>query len=233
MLNGNSTVVISGQVITVTLEPGSHSLVRVQPNIGVGHRIQEMVQNKIFEGRIIAEISVVLNETYMYNWVCYQQGARNVNISSMKRNMMELHIQAEFNEGKIIIINIDNETVKTSKPEEITVTFDGTKVKQSTSAEALLSLPSTEQSPSYWLTSGDEGLQMLFYIPHFSDHVIAITWVEQIANFILEHITSFIVGGVVAVVAVCLGMYFVSKRESKKNSVIASLKDNPYFSPSK
>jgi hypothetical protein len=87
---------------------------------------------------------------------------------------VEVRVSSEAAGGKTIVINVDNNTLPISSLEEIKLLFDDEEIELADDYEDVL-VPSGEDAAEYLVLLGENGIQVLVSIPHFSEHTITIT----------------------------------------------------------
>jgi PKD repeat protein len=86
-----------------------------------------------------------------------------------KRNYFKFSISSDSEEGRLIVIDIENDIFDFSKPDLIELTMDYLDV-QTTNFEKIIETPGYE--PVYHIIDGEYKSQLLVYIPHFSEHIL-------------------------------------------------------------
>jgi hypothetical protein len=99
-------------------------------------------------------------------------------------------VRAEFQEGKAVAINIEENVLKFGINGDCNVYFDGNKIGKGT-AEEVISAKGTEAK--YINEVGEGGAQFLVYIPHFSEHIIEIESLLEQAEEELFTGTNYVV----------------------------------------
>lgn len=100
----------------------------------------------------------------------YSKGMQ-LELLEVKGNRVRFRVSAEFEEGKAVAINIEENVLKFGSSGESNVYFDGKKIEKGT-IEEVIEAKGTEAK--YIGASGEGGAQFLIYIPHFSEHIIEI-----------------------------------------------------------
>jgi hypothetical protein len=100
----------------------------------------------------------------------YQKGM-DVEIDEQSQNMIQVRVQAEFKEGKVLVLNIENNAFKVESANQIRIRFDNQDINQGSVDDVLDGEGNIAQ---YSMSVGETGGQYLVYIPHFSEHTITI-----------------------------------------------------------
>ena len=87
---------------------------------------------------------------------------------------VEVTVSSEVENGKTIMLNIDNQTIPVPEPGEIRVLYDNVEVGLADDYSDVLN-PTNENVPEYLILLGEKGAQVLVSIPQFSVHTITIT----------------------------------------------------------
>jgi len=124
---------------------------------------------------------------------------------------VEITITSADENGKTIIVNVDNTTIPTSSASGIMVLYDGASIQLANNYGDVLN-PSDESTPEYLVVLGETGAQVLVSIPEFSTHTIVIT--NALPNSMLTYIA---VGGVLAVVLLVVGWRLLLRRKVRES----------------
>ncbi|AKB62320.1 hypothetical protein MSMAP_2335 [Methanosarcina mazei SarPi] len=172
-------VEVSGDRVTVTLVNNSVVIFRAAPMdpalMQTGYRygphvayMHQVLSREIARGRIGAEISLraggdnasVVNYTPM-----------GVHIRERDRDRVVLEVNSDLPEGRVITINVDNETVNLSSPDRIRLRFNGKVIEKAGNIDELFAGGSR---PLCYLLQENETATIAVYIPGFSEHEIII-----------------------------------------------------------
>ncbi len=170
---------VSDGRVTVTLVNNSVVMFRASPMDPVlmqtGYRygphvayMHQVLSREIARGRIGAEISLraggdnasVVNYTPM-----------GVHIRERDRDRVVLEVNSDLPEGRVITINVDNETVNLSSPDRIRLRFNGKVIEKAGNIDELFA---GGNRPLCYLLQENETATMAVYIPEFSEHEIII-----------------------------------------------------------
>ena len=151
-----------------------HAFMQTQYKNSPEHtHMHQVLSREIATGRVGAEI-VFRNGTDHESIMNYVP--INLHVRDRDRNRIVLGIESESQEGKVITINVDNETIDLSKPERIRLRYDGTVVEEATSIDELFT---GGGNPLYYLLEENGTAIMAVYIPKFSEHEIVIDLVPE------------------------------------------------------
>jgi hypothetical protein len=127
----------------------------------------ELIEKGISELAIGASANIIQN-TLEASY--YLQGL-NIAIMDVSDFKIEVRISADFEEGTVIVLNIDKETFEITADDQIEVRLDGELVAL---AEPSVVLAKTGENPLYFIGIGTSGVQLILYIPHFSERILTI-----------------------------------------------------------
>ena len=194
IINGNSSISIDNNTVTVTLNSASQSLFRVIPVDGpVGQRNQDKIMEKIEEGKVIGEVSVSAYGGEKSSDMMQYQRQVQMQIQNAQKNMLQIKVSAQYQEGKCVIINVDKETMNASANQHIVVKMDGQKMEK---ADIDTVLNAHDSKGRYNVTEGSNGYQICVYIPHFSDHTLTVE-TESTSNEESQQTPGFTAGALV------------------------------------
>ncbi|MCK4614591.1 MAG: hypothetical protein KAU14_07300, partial [Thermoplasmata archaeon] len=124
---------------------------------------------------------------------------------------IEIKVRANFSEGRLVVLNLDASNLR--EIGDFDVLFDGLKIDRM-DAERIINY--TGEKARYALLKPDNGIQLLVYIPHFSEHIISI----QSKADVKEKEFSGPVLAVCVVLGMVLGViglgYLQQKEEARK-----------------
>jgi len=173
------------------------------------HGFREQIKHGVQNGTCIMECTLIKKEGQIVNNNYYYQNGSEVKLKEMNTNMIRVTISAEFQEGKVIVINVEDDVKKFENMDEIKVSFDENPIEPVTIKEVM----KAEGSSSKYSAALDEGgTQFLVYIPHFSEHTIDIESVPgQSQEDSLTDSYIFIGLGILILIGLCAYMYSVGK----------------------
>ena len=132
---------------------------------------QNEIQAGVENGSVVMETTFMQRERYMLQENNHYKIGMEIELLEVKGNRVRVRISAEFQEGKVAVINIDENVLKFGKSGESNVYFDGEQISKG-ALEEVIAGESTEAK--YVGEVGEGGAQFLVYIPHFSEHIIEI-----------------------------------------------------------
>jgi len=162
----------------------------IEAGIGEGSIGAEMTISK--EGREAAANTI----TYLTGMV--------LEMEKVSAQRVDITVSGDFSEGKIMVLNIDDTVMDISNVDDLVFRFDGEVMELSN-----INLMLTEKGDKalYCLTVGNDGLRVLIYIPHFSEHVITIESKSFISTPMEVKSQEFM--GTFAIVAIIAGIVVV------------------------
>jgi hypothetical protein len=121
----------------------------------------------------------------------YHQGME-LELDDATSKRIRVRVRAEFQEGKLIVLNVEQDVLNLGESGNANVYFDGEKMQQGTLEEVL---EGQGIQARYVGAYGEGGTQFLVYIPHFSEHIIEIESLVPLVEEVLFTETNFVVMG--------------------------------------
>jgi hypothetical protein len=129
------------------------------------------IEDGIKNGTVVQECNISKKDGNVYmNSYEYQKGM-SVEIDEQSQNKVQVRVSAEFKEGKVLILNIEESALKVKSANQLKIRFDGNEISEGNIAEVL---DGNGEEAQYAMALGESGGQYIVYIPHFSEHVITI-----------------------------------------------------------
>ncbi|MDY9926430.1 hypothetical protein [Methanosarcina sp.] len=100
----------------------------------------------------------------------------NLKVRDRDRDRIVLCVESEIPDGRVININVDNETINLTKPELLRIRYDGSIIEEADNIDELFE--SGNRSLCYRLEE-DGTVSLAVYIPQFSGHEIIIDLVSE------------------------------------------------------
>ena len=172
----------------------------------ITHIYDETVQNGI-KYKKIAGIFSVHNRNVSH--MILEQGFE-ILPSILESGKIEIKVRANFTEGRLLVLNIN--TTNLRELGEFDILFDELKIDR---MDADKIINHTGERAIYALLKTDDGIQIMVYIPHFSEHTIAIQSAAakeedgEFSGSVLGAGLLLVLGVVVGVI----GFGYVQKRE--------------------
>ncbi|UCE74874.1 MAG: hypothetical protein JSV56_04015 [Methanomassiliicoccales archaeon] len=138
----------------------------------------------------------------------YQYGME-LEIDEATRKKIRVRVRAEFQEGKLIVLNVEQNVLNLGESGNCNVYFDGKKMQQGTFGEVL-----EGQGPQamYMGAFEEEGAQFLVYIPHFSEHIIEIESLLELEEELFTGTNFVVMGfGIVTLIGLSGHIYKIGK----------------------
>lgn len=172
-------VEISGDEVTVSLVENSVVMFRATPmepafmqtEYRYGSRaayMHQVVNREIATGRVGAEVALRAGGD---NASVVSYTPMGVQVRDRDRDRIVLGVDSELPEGRVITVNVDNETIDLSNPDRLRLHFDGEEIEK---AESIDELFAGGDRPLCYLVQENGSATMAVYIPEFSEHEIVI-----------------------------------------------------------
>jgi len=179
-----------------------HLMFRSKPLLVRHHWMHEDALERALERhRLGAEMSLMVYQgNALYETMEYDR-ALSLQVIKAERNRIQLQVSSDEHQGKVILVNLDRDTLDVIKGTP-TVRLDGSSIRQTSNPlEVLEANGSTAGDAVYCIVSSGDVAQVMVYVPSFSTHEISIESalpLDQVAG--LAGIMA--VGGALAVIAV-------------------------------
>jgi len=170
---------VSDNRVTVTLVNNSVVMFRASPmdpalmQTGYSYSsraayMHQVLNREIARGRVGAEIALraggdnasVVNYTSM-----------GLHIRERDRDRIVLGVDSNLSEGRVITVNLDNDTINLSNPDRLRLRFNGKVIEK---VESIDELFTGRNRPLCYLVQENETATIAVYIPEFSKHEIVI-----------------------------------------------------------
>lgn len=172
-------VAISDNEVTVTLVENSVVMFRATPmepafmqtEYRYGSRevyMHQVLNREIANGRVGAELAIRAGGD---NASVVSYTPMGVQVRDRDRGRIVLGVDSELPEGRVITVNVDNETINLSNPDRLRLHFDGEEIEK---AESIDELFAGGDRPLCYLVQENGTATMAVYIPEFSEHEIVI-----------------------------------------------------------
>ena len=131
----------------------------------------EPITAGIENGTVGAEITISKDQgKTASNSIIYITGME-VEMGAVSDGRIDITVRGDFSSGKVLILNLDDTVLDITNLDDLVIKFDEVEVEFS---NVNVVLAGNEDDPICCLTMGNDGLRLLIYIPHFSEHVITI-----------------------------------------------------------
>lgn len=130
--------------------------------------MHQVLNREIARGRVGAEIALRAGGD---NASVVNYTSVGVHIRERDRNRIVLGVDSDLPEGRVITVNVDNETINLSNPDRIRIRIDGQAIEN---AENIDELFAGGNRPLCYLVQENETATMAVYIPEFSEREIII-----------------------------------------------------------
>ncbi|MGP8330551.1 MAG: MAST domain-containing protein, partial [Methanosarcinaceae archaeon] len=175
----NANVDITDSIITVELVKDSQVMFRATPMEPQFLQTQYQyldhmtyMYRKINQGVALGRVGAELTIRERGNTTCLLNYTPvNLQVKEAIRNRVVIGIESEMEEGQVITINLDNETINLTRPEYIRLRYDGVALGRAANIDELFA---GGNEPLCYLLQENETASMAVYIPEFSEHEIII-----------------------------------------------------------
>jgi len=166
------------------------------------------IQTGIENETVVKECNLSKKAGKMYiNSYEYQNGM-TVEVKEQSNHKLELKVSAEFKEGKVLVLNIDESAFKIKNSQQLKIKFDGSEMKEADIDEVI---NGTGSEAKYAAAIGESGGQYLVYIPHFSEHLITFEIVDVQSSQSMDFIVGAIGIGLLTILALILVVIKIGK----------------------
>ncbi len=157
------------------------------------HKFRNEINQSIENGSLVMEATFQIRNRQMVQENNHYQYGMELELDEATSKRIKVRVRAEFQKGKLIVMNVGHNVLNFGEPGECNVYFDGNKIQQGTLGEVL---NENGTQAKYIAAFGDGGAQFLVYIPHFSVHIIEIeSLLEQVKEELFTG-TNFVVMGI-------------------------------------
>ena len=135
--------------------------------------MHQRINQEVALGRVGAELTIrdrgntscLLNHTPV-----------NLHIREAIQNRVVIGVESEMEEGQVVTINLDGETIDLTNPERIRLRYDGVVLERARNIDELFA---GGNRPLCYLLQDNDTVSMAVYIPEFSEHEIIIDLEEE------------------------------------------------------
>ncbi len=129
------------------------------------YEIQEGIKNET----VVKECNISKKDGKMYIHSNEYQNGMEVEIKEQSRNRLKIKVSAEFKEGKVLVLNLEENAFKIKNSQKLVVKFDGKEMEEADIDDVI---DGSGTNAQYAKAIGEDGSQYVIYIPHFSEHTI-------------------------------------------------------------
>jgi hypothetical protein len=174
------------------------------------YRYKNEIKAGAENGTIVMETTFQKREQFMLQENNHYQLGMEVELLEVDGNKVRVRVRAEFQEGKVVAINLAENVLRFGEPGNHRVYFDGQEVNKGTVEEVVAA---TGTQAMYVGEISQGGAQFLVYIPHFSEHIIVIESLTELVTEELFTKTNYIVMGfsILALVGLSGHIYKIGK----------------------
>lgn len=175
---------ISGDKITVNLVEDSVVMFRASPMqpslMQTGYRygsnytyMHQVLNREIATGRFGAEIAFRAGSDHVS---VTNYAPVSLKVRERDRDRIVLGVESKLSDGRVISINVDNETINLTNPERLRIRYDGTIIEEADSIDELFA---GGNRPLCYRLAENGTVSIAVYIPQFSEHEIIIDLVPE------------------------------------------------------
>ena len=177
---------------------------------GWSDEFRERIWQGVENGTVITETTLTKKGDQIVKENDHYHGGMWLDLEEAAGNTIRMKVSAEFNEGKVVVINIGDELLKFDNLDDIGVDLDGESIEMGTSEEVI---EAKGDEPKYVVAMDSEGSQFLVYIPHFSEHTIEIRSLVAQAKEELFSDTNYMIMafGVLILIGIVLHVYKIGR----------------------
>jgi len=166
------------------------------------HKYRYQIQAGIENGSLPVETTLMKKDGNIVQENNHYMSGMQVQLESAEDNKVRVRVSAEFKEGKVLALNIDDEVLRFGEMDQLRVCFDGEPIELG-SVDNIIEADGDESTYVVALDKG--GAQFLVYIPSFSEHVIDIESLVELAKEKVFTSANFTVMAIGSVMLVGLG----------------------------
>jgi hypothetical protein len=175
-----TSISIAGQEIRIESTKGNIIFRAAPANMPV---VNKKFMGEMMKNRAGAEISVGTSDKSSI--VNYSEDM-NVTIRSMEKNRMRMTINSQDHSGKIIMMDIDNTSMRWNESQKIHLYLDNKSLRQVMSEQELYDA----KESSFWLNMmGKNRMQAVMYIANFSEHQVDIVVEDNLTSTATPEVT--------------------------------------------
>ena len=173
------------------------------------YQYRYQIQQGIENGTVVMECNMTKKDGNMYVYSNEYEKGLSVEVGEQNKYKLQLRVSAEFKEGKVLVLNIDENAFQVKNSEKLRVMFDGKEINKG-NIEDVIDGEGVEAQ--YAAAIGEDGGQYIVYIPHFSEHVITLEIIgvteSEAASFISAAIgAAFLTIIVLILIVVRIGKF--------------------------
>jgi len=143
---------------------------------------RDEIEEALVSDQIGVELSIQSSEEKLESIVSSFSDISITPTVNFDENYISLFVDGDVIGGRTIIINLADELLDFDQVDEIQIEYDGHPIKMASDLIDVLNPDDDGIFSEYIITVGEDGLQLLISIPHFSEHNIVIYQLEQIVE---------------------------------------------------
>lgn len=138
-----------------------------------GDPLYNKLKDAIYQDKIAVETHIFLKDDKVQKRFNYYDTDFHTEIIKANKDLgfLEIKVSSDNPEGKVVMIDIDEQFISIKNESEIIVKFDGEQIESTYDIDSILKGDSIAK---FHLILGEKGVGLLVYVPHFSEHTITV-----------------------------------------------------------
>ncbi len=176
------------------------------------HQFRHQINQSIENGTLVMETTFTWRNRHIVQENNHYQYGMELELDGATSKRIRIRVRAEFQEGKLIVLNVEQNVLNLGESGNCNIHFDGQKMQQGTLEEIL---EGNSSQAMYVGAFGEGGAQFLVYIPHFSEHIIEIESLVPLVEEVLFTQSNYVVMGLGILALIGLSGYVYKVGKSK------------------
>ena len=127
------------------------------------------------------------------NYYTYSDPTFSMNFTNIDINSVDVIVESQIREGRIIIINVDKAVLQTTSIEQLLISIDSSQINQTKTLDELMQkVENKDAQGAYYAISGESLTTVFVYVPHFSTHAISIRTLSSAVAAVSNVLTPLI-----------------------------------------
>jgi hypothetical protein len=160
-----------------------HLVFRAVPFFSKHHGAHEQaILYAIEQRRIVSEAYIMVRNGSAYVEILEYERTFTMIVKEAQKGHLKLEVSSETHEGRVVIINLDQQTIDALK-DRLNVKLDGADVRSTSNPlEVLYATGALPSNAVYCVTESNGTTQLMVYVPSFSVHSISVDSVGPLAQ---------------------------------------------------
>ena len=160
-----------------------HLVFRAVPFFSKHHGAHEQaILYAIEQRRIVSEAYIMVRNGSAYVEILEYERTFTMIVKEARNGHLKLEVSSETHEGRVVIINLDQQTIDALK-DRLNVKLDGADVRSTSNPlEVLYATGALPSNAVYCVTESNGTTQLMVYVPSFSVHSISVDSVGPLAQ---------------------------------------------------